>query len=249
MSRTVASMLALCGACSAPPPGAPVAPRGEQPAREAPSDAPCSEVGATERLEIEAGSWFTSATGLWIRFEGASHDSFEGGGTDLSLELALWVQGERSERWMPSALAPPRWTPILGHCVRIAEASSTRAIFEVALPRAGAAELRSCAEGSTPRLEDYALVADGRRYFVDVTRDPSTGEWQPTPLPRMPHHHASRLSLRGLTDYPGLLTLGDERPRFVIELLSHTIEQVPGRHEWRAEYVARVVEVCVPRAR
>ena len=87
---------------------------------------PCSAVTATEHLTIDEGAWRTSATGLSIRYEGASHDSFEGGGTDLSLSLALWVEGEPSERWLPSALAPSHYTTFLGHCVRVTGGSAAR---------------------------------------------------------------------------------------------------------------------------
>lgn len=241
----------VVGACSSPPPSAasttlasrePV----EGEARDDGHGDPCAGAAAPERLTIDAGTWRTSATGLSIRYEGASHDSFEGGRTDLSLSLTLWVEGEPSQPWLPSALAPSRYEMFLGHCVRVVSGSTARAELDVAPLRRDrsivAATPDACA-ADLEHLEDYALVADGRRYRVDVIRDVTTGAWEPTPLPRMPYHHASRLALRGLGDHPELATVGD-RARLVIEMVSHTIEQVPGRREWRAEYVARVIDVC-----
>jgi hypothetical protein len=242
MLRTLVIALLLAGCSSPATPQPPIAPNAR--AAEGVAPAPCDHVTAPERLVIDAGSWLTSATGLSVRYEGSSHDSFEGGGFDLSLSLVLWTEDEQSQTWVPSAFAPPRYETFLGHCVRVAEGTEGRVVLEVA-PLARPAALRPCAgEPSAPRLTDYALAADGQRYSVEVTRHATTGEWQPAPLPRMPHHHASRLSLRGLSDHPELV--GAQRPRLTIELLSHTVEQVPGRHEWRAEYVARVIEACAP---
>lgn len=240
--RTSILALALAACSGSPAPQAPATPS-ERPRDEVTLE-PCAAIASPERLVLEAGSWSTSATGLSVRYEGSSHDSLEGGGFDLSVSLVLWTEGEQSRTWLPSALARPRYETFLGHCARVVEGTEARVTLEVA-PLAPPAALRPCGgEPSAPRLTDYALSADGQRYSVEVTRHPTTGEWQPSPLPRMPHHHASRLSLRGLADHPELV--GAERPRLTIELLSHTIEQVPGRHEWRAEYAARVVEVCAP---
>ena len=255
IGATLALVACACAcACASPRPAPTPAPSSTPTSEERASSEeprvdpdPCAAVTTTEHLGIDEGAWRTSATGLSIRYEGASHDSFEGGGTDLSLALALWVEGEPSERWLPSALAPSHYTTFLGHCVRVTGGSAARAELDVApLPRAPAVGPVSgaCTDATIERLEDYALVADGRRYVVDVARDATHGAWEPTPLPRMPHHHASRLALRGLPDHPGLASLREPRARFVIEVLSRTVEQVPGRREWRAEYVARVVDVC-----
>lgn len=209
----------------------------------------CAGIEAPERLTIDVGAMRSSATGLSIRHEGAAHDSFADGTTALALSLVLWVEGERSETWLPSTLAKSGYVTLLGHCVRVAAGSAARVEVDVAPlpPKTAMREaLAPCAIDPTiERLEDYALVADGRRYVVNVTRDPSTGMWVPTPLPQMPYHHASRLSLRGLSGHPAL-ALADAHPRLLIELVSRTVEKVPGRHEWRAEYVARVIDVCAP---
>jgi hypothetical protein len=215
---------------------------------------PCAAVETTEQVTVPAGGWFVSATGLQVRFDGASHDSYEDGTTDLLLSLSFSAHGEASRSWLPSAFAEPRWETMLGHCVRVREGSEARVVLDVApLPApnstGAASALAPCPPSpSLPRLEDYALTADGGRYVVDVTRDPRTGEWMPTPLPRMPHHHASRLTFENLAAHAALATAGGETLRFTLELVSRHIEQVPGRHEWRAEYFARIDAVCNPSA-
>lgn len=94
-------------------------------------------------------------------------------------------------------------------------------------------------------LDDYALTADRQRYWVNVKRDRRTGEWLPTPLPRMPMHHSSRLIFQNLAEFPALVEARDRTLRFVCEQLSHDIEKVAGEYRWRAEYVARIESVCV----
>jgi hypothetical protein len=255
----LALALSACGAPDAAPAGAPREPATDRtPTRDMPESratppaGPCESAGPTEPIALASGGWFVSATGLGIRFDGSSHDSYDDGTTELLLSLAFWSPGQRSSAWMPSAFAEPRYEVMLGHCVRVREGSETRVVLEVApLPSSGAQPSRpattlpACPTTQTvPHLDDYALSADGQRRWVDVARDPGTGEWMPTPQPRMPFHHASRLSFENLTDYPALVEARERTVRFVFEQVSHQIEQVAGRHEWRAEYAARVVDAC-----
>ncbi|MDC0721149.1 hypothetical protein [Nannocystis bainbridge] len=92
----------------------------------------CAGIEAPERLAIDVGAGRTSATGLSIRYEGATHDSFEGGAADLLLSLVLSVEGEPVQTWLPSALAKPRYVVFLGHCVRVAAGAAARVEVEVA---------------------------------------------------------------------------------------------------------------------
>lgn len=240
--------LSACGAPDATPPTAPrePPPTHDMPrASPTPPSGPCASLGPTESITLTPDGWFVSATGLGMRFDGSTHDSHDDGTTDLLISLAFWAPGQPSRTWMPSAFAEPRAEEMLRHCVRVREASEVQVVLEVAPVAAGVTSLPACSAPPTvPHLDDYAQSADGQRRWVDVTRDPRTGEWMPTPQPRMPFHHASRLAFENLSDYPALVAAREGTVRFVFEQVSHRIEQVPGRHEWRAEYVARVVDAC-----
>jgi hypothetical protein len=223
----------------------------------APSTAgPCAGVTDPETLTLAQAGYFVSATGLGVRLEGASHDAYDDGTTDVLLTLTLWQSGAQSRSWMPSALAAPRYETFFDHCVRVREASETRVVLEVApIPSdaRAAAPIAACPTAPTAtHLDDYAQATDGARYWVDVTRVPTTGEWLPTPLPRMPRHHASRLELRNLAAHPALARAAARAGgqamtlRFVFDLLAHHIESVSSQHQWRGTYEASVVDVCLP---
>jgi len=81
---------------------------------------------------VSARSAATAPTGLSIRHRGTSHDSFDDGRTDELLSLSF-ARGGAAATWMPSVLALPVETELLGHCVRVVAASSERAVLEVAL--------------------------------------------------------------------------------------------------------------------
>jgi hypothetical protein len=245
-----------CSAWRAEPPTVAAAEESQQHVEPAPGEVAtpggCADPRVTERVVVPSGEWRMSATGLGIRFEGASHDSYEDGSHDLLVSLTLWAQGQQSESWLPSAVAPPRFVELVGQCLRLAEGNEDRVVLDVAPRRSedtGGAPPSLAACDDTPgaqRLEDYGLAADGARYFVDVSRDARRGEWMPTPLPAMPLHHASRLAWQNLSDFPELVGAGGGRVRFGFLLVSREIRQVPGQHEWRAEYLATITAVCRP---
>jgi hypothetical protein len=95
------------------------------------------------------------------------------------------------------------------------------------------------------RLESYGNVHVPATYWVEMISDGS--EWRPADPIAMPHHHASRLELANLADFPALAGRPRERVRFTVEITSRQIQQVSGRREWRATYHARIVAVCIPK--
>ncbi|PCC68651.1 hypothetical protein SAMN02745121_05326 [Nannocystis exedens] len=99
-----AGILGLCAlaACASPRPTPTEPSRGRSEPNEPASAEPdaCAGIDAPERLAIDVGAWRTTAIGLSIRYEGAAHDSFEGGAADLLLSLVLWVDGEPSQTWL-----------------------------------------------------------------------------------------------------------------------------------------------------
>jgi hypothetical protein len=105
--------------------------------------------------------------------------------------------------------------------------------------------LPNCGELATGirHLESYVNVQIPGSYWVElVFRD---GEWSPAaPIP-MPHGHATRLELDNLAAF-ALAGHRGERLRFTLEFTGREIRQVPGRHEWRATFHARVIDVCRP---
>jgi hypothetical protein len=209
--------------------------------------------GRRERVTLAAGEWFETAVGLAARFEGASHDSYEGGETDLLLSLVLW-DAAGSTRWLPSAFAPPRFVVMRDRCVRVVSGASGRVVLEIGAARpAGPAAMApptvppcAPADPAWAPLADFGLAAKGGRYHLEVTHGGPNGGWQPVATPRMPHHHASRLVWTNLTEHPVLGDLGSGRLRFDFELRSVHIEPVPGHREWRAEYRARLEAICRP---
>lgn len=123
--------LAAC-ASPRPTPADPARGRSEPTELESAGPDACAGIDAPERLTIDVGTSRTSTTGLSIRHEGAAHDSFADGTTNLVLSLVLRVEGEPSETWLPSALARPHYVAFLGHCMRVAAASAARVDLDVA---------------------------------------------------------------------------------------------------------------------
>ncbi len=237
----VAVAVVVAGCTSAPSLRAEKAPPDPVRAADEAQRAPPSQCGVTEQIELEPGAWFISATGLQVSFAGTSHDSYADGGTDTFVELALGTETAASETWMHSIFAPPAETTIHDHCVRIEKASESQVTLHVG-PSSPPGEPRACGEPTTPHLADFSMVSDGDRVHIDVARDANTGEWMPTPLPRMPLHHASRLAWQNLAEHPALAGLA--HARFEFELIAHEVTQVAGHDQWRTEYRAKVLAVC-----
>ena len=95
------------------------------------------------------------------------------------------------------------------------------------------------------RLESYRDLQVPATYWVEMISDDGS-EWRPADHIPMPPHHATRLELANLADFPGLTARPGERVRFTVEITSREIHQVSGRREWRATYRARIVAVCRP---
>jgi hypothetical protein len=103
--------------------------------------------------------------------------------------------------------------------------------------------LSPCEESAVARLESYVDLQLPATRRVEMVSD--GGDWRPADHIAMPHHHASRLELANVADFPALAARGG-RVRFTVEIMSREIHQVPGRREWRATYFARIIDVCVP---
>jgi hypothetical protein len=207
---------------------------------------------SAERIALVPGGWFMSASGLSVRFEGASHDHYDDGKTALLLSLSLWDARESSS-WLPNALATPESQRILGRCVTVIEGSEHAVVLLIAPAQKGSGRgpvpIVACGVEavSAPELRDYALVKDGATYHAVVERDPSHGSWRPVATPRMPLHHASRLVWLNLVDHPGLTAKAGSRLRFTFSIDRHEIEAAAGRErQWLASYFATVTAVCEP---
>jgi len=109
---------------------------------------------------------------------------------------------------------------------------------EHAVPRCGAPD------ASARRLTSYDDVrADDTRWVVAVARDDRSGEWIPTPLPEMPHHHATRVVWTNAADFPELASARGERMRFTFRVLSREVTRATATR-WNAEIAARVDSLC-----
>lgn len=108
------------------------------------------------------------------------------------------------------------------------------------------AKLARCPEPvpDVPRLDSYAALEVPATRWVEMVFD--QGEWRPSARIAMPHHHATRLELTNVDDFPVLADHQGERLRFTVEVTSREIHQVAGRREWRATYRARIVAACIP---
>ncbi len=104
-----------------------------------------------------------------------------------------------------------------------------------------------CEESSpaVARLTSYVDLPVPLTHWVEMIFD--GGEWRPADPIAMPHHHASRLELANLADFPALTAHEGERVRFTVEVTAREIRQAAGRRAWRATYHARVVAVCLPK--
>lgn len=98
----------------------------------------------------------------------------------------------------------------------------------------------------TPQLTSYLEAKVPATYWLELTFE--GGEWRPaSPLP-MPHHHATRLELANVADFPELAR-PHQRVRVTLELTAREVRQVPGQHQWRTTYHARILTACpAPRA-
>jgi hypothetical protein len=112
-------------------------------------------------------------------------------------------------------------------------------VLALACRGGGAVKGADCPEPAVARLESYWNVEIGQRYWLDMIRE--DGEWRPAASIPMPHHHATRLELVNLDEFPQLG--GATRARLVVVLVSRDIEQArPG--QWFTTHHARVVEGC-----
>lgn len=93
-----------------------------------------------------------------------------------------------------------------------------------------------------PELTSYLEANVPGRYWIDLAvRD---GDWQPASALPMPRHHASRLELDNLAQFPELSRGDLRRVRATVELVARDVRQVPGQHQWRATYHAKLLAVC-----
>ena len=90
-------------------------------------------------------------------------------------------------------------------------------------------------------LTTYVGVQLQGRYWVDLHVD---SEWTPVRLVRPLRHHASRLELTNLEQFPELARWTDRTLRFVVELTGKETRKVAHAHQWRSRYLARIVSVC-----
>lgn len=129
-------------------------------------------------------------------------------------------------------------------CVPTDKPSEEVAQARLTSPGGQHGSLPPCEESApaVARLESYLDLQIPATRWVEMISDGS--EWRPADHIAMPHHHATRLELANLADFPALTAHQSERVRFTIEITSREIRQVPGRREWRATYHARIVAVC-----
>lgn len=92
------------------------------------------------------------------------------------------------------------------------------------------------------QLTSYLEAEVPAVYWLELTYE--AGQWLPARALPMPRHHATRLELGNLGDFPVLAQPTALRVRATLELLSRDVRQVPGQHQWRTTYHARVLTVC-----
>lgn len=144
ITMTMAALLVGCGGGGGEAPASPVPDRPDEPAAvdspvastppEASKDeAECLGAGDGERLEVMAGKSATSRSGLRVTFEGATHDNYGDGHTDLLLQLYLFDEneGKNIPGWMPSAFAKPAYKVFGGYCVKVMEGSTDKVVLHV----------------------------------------------------------------------------------------------------------------------
>lgn len=93
-----------------------------------------------------------------------------------------------------------------------------------------------------PELTSYLEANVPGVYWLDLAF--TGGQWQPATALAMPRHHASRLELENLAQFPELARGELLRVRATLELTAREVRQVPGQHQWRATYRARLLAVC-----
>jgi hypothetical protein len=108
------------------------------------------------------------------------------------------------------------------------------------------ADLPRCPEAPLPiaHLESYIELELPATRWVEMVFD--AGEWRPSGHIAMPHHHATRLELTNVADFPALAHRRGERLRFTVEITSRAIDKVAGRQQWRVTFRARIIAACIP---
>ena len=92
----------------------------------------CAGLSKLERLELAPGQTKETTSGLAVTFRGSSHDSYGDGRFEVWLQLDF-RRGDEQVARRPSALAPGRLEPLLGHCWKLVESPAGRVVIEVAL--------------------------------------------------------------------------------------------------------------------
>ena len=106
--------------------------------------------------------------------------------------------------------------------------------------------LPACGEPASEReLKSYWSVEVPGTYWLGMALD--QGDWRPAHTLPMPHHHATRLELTNVAQFP---ELAQQRQgsllRFSLALTKRESERVGERDAWRVTYWARIVAVCDP---
>ena len=107
-------------------------------------------------------------------------------------------------------------------------------------------EIVACGESppDVPILASFWDVQLPALYWLDMAYEGSA--WAPAIAIPMPYHHATRLELTNVGDFPALADHSNTKVRFTLELLSRDIRPSANQREWRTTYKARIVSVCIP---
>ena len=104
------------------------------------------------------------------------------------------------------------------------------------------APVAPCAPTAT-KLESYLDARVPGVYWLDMIH---TGpDWQPAAQLAMPFHHATRIALDNLADFPHLAA-GGPPTRFTLELTARDLDHDPPLNTWFATYHARILATCPP---
>ncbi len=105
----------------------------------------CSPGPTPERLAIASGKTVLTRDRLAVTYQGASHDSFDDGSTDLRLQLMF--QGVMEDgsptpsalSWTPSAFAKPAWVHLaVNVCAQVVDGNEDRIVLELFRPPSAA---------------------------------------------------------------------------------------------------------------
>ncbi|MBI2684747.1 MAG: DUF3630 family protein [Acidobacteria bacterium] len=105
--------------------------------------------------------------------------------------------------------------------------------------------MQACGEppAKIPQLTAAHGFRTPGRYWLEMTF--ASGAWMPSPPLAVLPHHAARVELANIREFPSLAMHQNDRVRFTVQVLARDVRQAGENGQWRDTLLARIHDVCV----